>query len=117
MSEHEPTYWGHNGKYQVYVNQLNDLIPVEGSVDRPYKNKALERFRKASNCYYDLYNNGLYNRAREFAGIFGIRSSDHRYNIRSRHYYGPMFDANFYKKVEAVMDQIVLAAAVEQKMV
>ena len=115
------TYWAHNGRYQKFVPQLEALVPYEGSVEKPHKNKMLEKFRKASNCYYDLYNNGLCNRAREFARIFGIRSSDYKYQKRTwngriwvKH---SVFSDTIYRDLEPRMDQIVLAAAEEQKII
>jgi len=101
------TYWNHNGKYQKLADALNELIPVEGSVKNPRKNKALEKFRKASNCYYDLYNNGLWNRAREFAAIFKIRSSDYKI-------YNHDFSDRLYELTEEAMDEIVFHAWIEQ---
>ena len=105
----ENTYWGSKGKHQVYVDRLNDLVPHEGSVSEPRKNKALEKFRRASNCYYDLYNNGLCNRASEFREVFGIASS--RYRLRDRYSW---FAESMLELVEARMDDIVAAAAAEQ---
>lgn len=105
------TYWNNKGKHQVLVEFLNKLIPVEGSVDKPRStNKKLEKFRKASNCYYDLFNNGLDNRAQEFRQVFGFASSPHK----RRSFRGASFAPSFYDKVEERMDEIVMAAAKEQ---
>ena len=79
MSTFENTYWNHNGKHEALAAQLQALIPSEGQVVSPRKNKKLEKFRKAVNCYYDLYNNGLGNRANSFAKVFGIPSREYRY--------------------------------------
>ena len=107
MSNFENTYWNHSGKYEAAAQELNKLIPCEGAVERPHKNRALEKFRKASNCYYDLYNNGLCNRARSFARVFGIASSAYRIgNWR--------FAMGLYTATEVAMDDIVVAAAREQ---
>lgn len=103
----ENTYWNGEGKHQVIADTLRSLIPTEGSVPHPRKNKALEKFRKASNCYYDLHNNGLMNRADEFRRVFGIQSS------RFRCHRG--FDDDLYQKVEEKMDEIIEAAYEEQK--
>lgn len=104
------TYWNSNGKYQAAVNALQALVPEEGSVKNPKKNKALEKFRIASNCYYDLYNNGLINRAGAFRRVF---------NIASRHYAEPWrgyckFNEQLYQRTEEAMDKIVAVAAIEQ---
>ncbi len=101
------TYWNHNGKHQQYVNELNSKIPLEGSVPNKLKNKALERFRVASNCYYDLYNNGLCNRAIQFSKIFKIRAAGYR----NRQY---RYSPTLYAMTEIEMDEIVIAAAIEQ---
>ena len=53
------TYWNGNGKYQQFVEALNQLVPDEGAVEQPRKNKKLERFRIASNAYYDIFNLSL----------------------------------------------------------
>jgi hypothetical protein len=110
MSLPEKTYWNRNGKYDNFANQLQALIPIEGAVENPRKNKKLEKFRKAVNCYYDLYNNGLCNRATQFAKVFGIPSRDYRMFRSSHHRY----DDSLYVETEQVMDRIVIEAAIEQ---
>lgn len=103
----ENTYWNSNGKYQPHADALQTLIPAEGSCPDPRKNKALERFRKAVNCYYDLYNNGLCNRKAEFRTTFGIAASHHGISR-----YG--YSQTLYDLTEAAMDAIILEAALEQ---
>lgn len=103
------TYWNHKGKHQDFAEELRKLIPIEGEVPNKRKNPALEKFRKASNCYYDLYNNGLCNRAREFYGVFKIASSHFRYMGPY-----PRFMEELYVRVEAKMDEIIEAAMAEQ---
>lgn len=67
------TYWNEQGAYQTIAEALQELIPSSGEVpEGKTTNKALERFRRAQNCYYDLYNNGLCNRAREFSILFRV---------------------------------------------
>lgn len=101
------TYWNSNGRYQAAIKALEARIPAEGSVDKPRQNRALELFRKASNCYYDLYNNGLCNRAREFRAVFGIASG--RYGSYREDYSDRLFDLT-----ESAMDEIIVKAAIEQ---
>lgn len=108
------SYWNHNGTFQSAAAELNELIPVEGSVDKPRStNRKLERFRKACNCYHDLYNNGLGNRAQEFRTVFGFASSyfsqHSNFNRGAR-----SFSPSMYIKVEKLMDYIVAEAAQEQ---
>lgn len=104
------TYWNNKGLYESKAAALQKLIPLEGSVPNPRKNKALEKFRKACNCYHDLYNNGLMNRVQEFRQVFGIASSQFKQPWRGYGYYSNQL----YVQVEAVMDHIVLMAANEQ---
>lgn len=104
----ENTYWTHNGKHQQLATQLEALIPDSGAVDQPRKNRHLEKFRRAANCYYDLYNNGLFNHASEFRRVFGIPSKHYKL-------YGcGEYLQSLYVKTEAAMDEIILLAAMEQ---
>ena len=61
MSYPDISYWNNKGKYQTLSDKLSGLIPDSGSVKNTSKNRKLEKYRKACNCYYDLYNNGLCN--------------------------------------------------------
>ena len=103
------TYWNRNGKHEELAQKLQALIPHEGQVANPRKNKKLEKFRKAVNCYYDLYNNGLCNRASSFAKVFGLPAREYRLIGKFLRY-----DASLYADTEQVMDKIVYEAAVEQ---
>ena len=102
-------YWDNDGAHQDKVEKLTELLPFFGPVaNAKTTNKRLEKFRKAQNCYYDLYNNGLCNRASSFAKVFGIAARDYRY-VRSFRYMDCL-----YRETEQVMDKIVLEAAIEQ---
>lgn len=101
------TYWNNNGRFNKFAHAVQELIPAEGAVKNPAKNKALERYRKAVNCYYDLYNNGLCNRKAAFSKIFGISASNERTGRGS-------FSAYLYEHVERRMDSIILDAYAEQ---
>jgi hypothetical protein len=103
------TYWNSNGRFQAAADALQALIPSEGSVADTRKNAKLERFRKAVNCYYDLYNNGLCNRAREFHTVFKVASS--LYRNYGRHY---SYSQQLYRLTEEAMDVIIEDAALEQ---
>jgi hypothetical protein len=106
------TYWENKGLYQAEADALQTLIPAIGEVpDNKVTNKYLEKFRKAVNCYYDLYNNGLCNRAREFKTLFCIpvlreikQNNDSNFLVSS-----VTEDA-----IDAKMDQIILLAYKEQ---
>jgi hypothetical protein len=94
------TYWNAQGTYQDLIDELQDAV---GPDSHPLpKKSALERFHKASICYYDLYNNGLYNRALLAAKVFGFKVSDYRNRALVS-----ALRPEYYEKVEAVMDKII----------
>lgn len=98
------SYWDSKGQYQAIYDELHKLVPVEGACeDAKGKNRKLEKLRVATNCYYDLFNNGLCNRAAEFRRVFGFGGSA---IVRSRYQ-----DTSV---LEETMDEIILAAALEQ---
>ncbi len=104
------SYWNSNGRHQNLSTLLEEMIPATGEVGGGRANLKLEKFRKASNCYYDLYNNGLCNRVSEFLTVFKIAST--AFKIRTQ--YGHEYSAALYEQVEVAMDNITMAAAVEQ---
>ena len=114
----ENTYWSNNGTHQAIIEKLQALVPAEGPVKNPYKNKALEKFRKASNAYYRLYNDGDFNSGK--GRMFGIkyisRFSKREYyndgNGRMQSYHD--WTDGLYDEVEKGMDRIIEAAAKEQ---
>jgi hypothetical protein len=99
--DYSETYWCRKGKHEDLHTAIQELIPTEGKVKSPNKNRALERFRIAANCYYDLYNNGLCNRARSFAGVFGFSGIG-------------VLTQSLIDRTETKMDEIILAAYAEQ---
>ena len=65
--------WGVRADLKDVQEKLWDLIPTSGSCESPRsKNKHLDRFRRAANLGYDLFNNGLMNRRSEFKKFFGF---------------------------------------------
>ena len=103
----DKSFWSHTSKLQAVSDKLHTLVPSSGSVEKPRKNRALEKYRNATNCYYDLYNNGLCNRSAQFRQVFGIASS-HFGSYR----FG--YSDHLYALVEDKMEEIVLSAAAEQ---
>jgi len=94
------TYWTGQGRYQEEADLLESLIPAAGEVpDAQGANKHLDTFRRAVNCYYDLYNNGLFNRPREFRGLFKIAGT---------------LNNDTTERIEDKMSQFILAAIQEQ---
>ena len=107
------TYWESKGQYQAKADSLKDLLPFFGPVPKGNTvNKQLEKFRKASNCYYDLYNNGLCNMAREFSTVFRIPGVPRE--IKQNYGRYDMISKATADAIEAKMDEIILAAAKEQ---
>lgn len=89
------TYWDGNGRFQELAEKLNKLIPTKGPVDKPRSlNRCLERFRKASNAYYDLFNIGVLNRI----------TSNYKWELAHQH-------------AEPAMDRYIIDAAVEQGLI
>ena len=98
---------------QVY-NVLDEMIPLEGSVRNVNKNRALERFRKATNVVYDIFNNGLCNKAKSLR-VLGLK----RYDLPLEEYRGGelLMRANWERIREIVTpiyEQILLEAVKEQ---
>jgi len=106
-------YWSEQGAYQALVTPLQALIPAMGEVPQGKKqNKHLERFRKAQNCYYDLYNNGLINRAREFSTLYKLPGIPRE--IRERRHLGSMLSGYTEICVDTAMDEFIFKAYQEQ---
>lgn len=110
----ENTYWNSKGTYQNLVEELNKLVPLSGEI-KGSKNRQLERFRKASNAYYDVFNNGGCNRGHAigkfFEGVMYYINHYRRYN------FGNINWNRIHTITEPKMDEIILAAAKEQKLI
>ncbi len=97
------TYWDKTGTHQATYNQLWKLIPSSGPVEKG--RPALERLRKATNAYYDIFNNGGWNRRHSITSIFGSGTMNLVHNRR--------WDA-VHSRIEPIMDQIIEAAHAEE---
>ena len=100
----ESTYWNHKGKYEAIAAEVQKLIPASGECATP----ALERCRQAINCYYDLYNNGLCNRAAEFRKVFGFSGVKFAKGF---------LDAEIEARIESRMSAFIIDAAMEAGLV
>lgn len=108
----DKTYWTGQGRYQEEADLLESLLPAAGEVyDALGANKHLDTFRRAVNCYYDLYNNGLCNRAREFSTLFKIAGVPKE--IKARRWIS-MLTMDTQERIEDRMSQFILAAMREQ---
>tara|TARA_Y100000033_G_scaffold17289_1_gene16138 strand:- start:350 stop:718 length:369 start_codon:yes stop_codon:yes gene_type:complete len=102
--------WGVNQGFSHLNNNLNDLLPFEGRCEFPNsKNKALDKFRRAQNAAYDLFNNGLGNKRALFKSIFGWSVG-----VRDTSYATKMQWSMWEDRVEEVLTPIMLEAAKEQ---
>tara|TARA_R110000868_G_scaffold236522_3_gene490577 strand:- start:647 stop:1000 length:354 start_codon:yes stop_codon:yes gene_type:complete len=95
------SYWDKTGKYQADADALTCRVPASGDIKGQPK---LERFRKASNAYYDLFNNAGFNRPQLITATFGR-------GLTSRARLG-QWDI-IKAQVEPIMDQIILDAIAE----
>ena len=93
------SYWQGNGKYEYHSSELAKLIPASGRVENPRKNRHLEHYRVVCNAYYDLYNNGGWNRPSQIYQYAGKRSVNERY---------------VYVALEIYLDYVILTAYAEQ---
>jgi hypothetical protein len=106
-------YWTNEGKFQKLSEKLQERVPAIGKVEGK-GNRRLEKFRRAANVYYDVFNNGLCNRGSEFKPIFGFSARDNWGRMGG--YYD--FDWDEAARLMApVMDKIILEAAVEQNLI
>ena len=100
--------WAINPGFKNLQEKLDELVPFSGKVPHSRsKNKALEKFRVASNLAYDLFNNGLGNRRSQFQGFFGWAPYTR----------GGMTSSQFEeaeRKLEPVITRIIIDAAKEQ---
>ena len=106
--------WGQTATTKPIVEKLDELIPLEGMVTNPVKNKHLEKFRKAQNVVYDIFNNGLMNKGKSLK-VLGLM----RYDLALEEYRGGeiIMRANWDRVnevVEEAFTPIVMAAAKEQ---
>ena len=104
------TSWGVHEGFKTAVDKLNELLPAFGKCEYSQsKNKNLEKFRKAQNAMYDLFNNGLCNYQRLFKDIYGWSVG-----YRETSYANRMTWSHWEDRVEEVLTPIIIAAAKEQ---
>ena len=102
--------WGVNEGFKHLQEKLDELIPLEGRCEFPNsKNKALDKFRRAQNAAYDLFNNGLCNKRSLFQNIYGWSVG-----VRDTSYAHKMTWSHWEDRVEEVLTPIILEAAKEQ---
>ena len=138
MNITEDTYWNHRGRYTNLANKLDKLLPRMGEVENAKQRPELERFRAASNAYYDLFNNGGCNMQSEIKKLFFLEYEkiDGNYDASTCPHCGcscpdfdedddvcdeyrihgapmpptPYEDEEVYARTEPIMDRIILEA-------
>ena len=103
------SYWTGEGRYQKQYDELHKLVPREGPVETGMcKHKiSLERFRKACNSYYDVFNNGGGNRDHATSKFFpGVLSE-----IRESWKYHTEINWDYIEpQCEDTMDEVIVTA-------
>ena len=102
--------WGVNSGFKHLQEKLDELLPMMGRCEFPNsKNKHLDKFRRAQNAAYDLFNNGLGNKRSLFNKIYGwsVGPKDTCYATK-------MNWSHWEDRVEEVLTPIIIAAAKEQ---
>ena len=94
-----PSYWHGDGRHECYASELAKLLPASGRVKNPRKNRHLEHYRVVCNAYYDLYNNGGWNKPSQIYQYAGKRNVNERY---------------VYVALEIYLDYVILTAYAEQ---
>ena len=102
--------WGLNSGFQHLADQLTELLPMQGKCDN-YRssNKNLDKFRRAQNAAYDLFNNGLGNKRALFVREFGEAPTQ-----RSVFSFTKVSWEMWEDRVEKMLTPIIIAAAKEQ---
>lgn len=106
------SYWSGEGKYQKQYEELYKLVPREGKVEKGMCKHtiSLERFRKACNSYYDVFNNGGGNRDASTAKFFpGVLSE-----IRESWNRGVDINWDYiYRVCDDKMDEVIVEAYIK----
>jgi hypothetical protein len=106
------SYWNSEGTYQAQYEELIKLVPREGEIKKGMCKHvfSLERFRKACNSYYDVFNNGGGNRDASTSRFFpGVLSE-----IRQSWKYGVSVNWDYVHRVcDEKMDEIIREAYVK----
>ena len=102
--------WGVNSGFKHLVDQLNELLPLQGKVENSRStNKNLDKFRRMQNAAYDLFNNGLGNKRDLFVREFGEAPTQ-----KSVYYFNKLSWQNWEDRVEKMLTPVIIAAAKEQ---
>lgn len=102
--------WGVNSGFKHLADKLNDLLPLEGKcTNSRTTNKFLDKFRRAQNAAYDLFNNGLINKRGLFVYMYGWAPTQ-----RDTYYASKMTWGQWEDNVAEKLTPIIIQAAKEQ---
>lgn len=110
-TEYQKSYWNNQGRFEAAAKALQKLVPSSGPCSK--MSPKLEKFRVASNCVYDLFNNGLCNRAAEFRGVFGFSAQARYPKWRAGHRSIDFQNEDMNLRINVKMDAIIVEAAYE----
>ena len=103
-----------NENLKTVVDALEEMIPLEGTVVNPVKNKKLEPLRKAMNVVHDIFNNGLGNRGKQLK-VLKLKIWELPLDYwRGGELIQPANWTRIQEIVEPKMEKIILDAAKEQ---
>ena len=111
MTQNTSTLW--TGRREWDVNALNALVPAMGEISGK-ENAALEAYRKFSNVYYEIFNNGCFN-WKNYGAAYRALAKAHGFvpydvsTLRARISYG-----GDLLELETLGDKIIDAALDEQ---
>ena len=110
--------WGCTTETKQLAEKLTslDIWPMDGEVADKKNNPAMEKFRKAQNVVYDIFNNGLGNRAYQCRhALDGLTKAELAFEIYiNGQICRPTNWDQIEEKVEKKFTPIVMAAAKEQ---
>lgn len=99
-----------NSEVQDLYEKLNDLIPNDGRIKNPIKNKNLEALRKASQVYFQLWCNGFIHDTGTARNVLGLKVSTYKLPPNCT----VMYIDRIYVDIENKMTEIIKKAAIEQ---
>ena len=103
------SYWEGNGELQSEYDLLKRLIPAFGSVNKPHKNKSLERMRKVAKAYYRFFNDGDSN-----GRLLGVYREDLMHGMKPT-WSVQSAEESFTNAIKAAFDEQVKFGNIEEK--
>ena len=121
MSNEIGTFWDNTHENSGLDKLVSERIPLSGEVKKDYRGHKvteLERFRKMSNAYYDIFNNGGGNRGRAISRYFGTDILDIIRNRIDPSFWSTENSREAWNRIHSIVEPIIneqlLKAAEEQ---